>query len=164
MATPKTESAVNNFQSLFNPQANDDAIKMMASMTERMTAIFVEAGTRSVEIMSNTAKEAFSNLGEATQVRNDPAEYAKAYSDFAQKQMELITRAAQNVGEVTQKAGTETTELASENAKEVSDKVAENTVDATEKFTSAAKDAADKVAANTKDAADKAGSAAKKSA
>ncbi len=164
MATQNTESAVNDIQSLFNPQGNQDAIKMMASMTERMTSIFVEAGTKSVEIMSKMAKEALSNLGEATQVRDNPADYANAYSDLAQKQMDLMTRAAQDVGEVTQKAGTETKELASEAGEEVSDKLAANTKEATDKITSAAKDAAEKGTANAKDAADKAGSAAKKSA
>lgn len=164
MATPNTDSTVNNIQSLFNPRGNQDAIKMMASMNERMTAIFVEAGTRSVEIMSNTSKEALSNLGEATQVRNDPAEYARAYGELAQKQIELMTRAAQDIGEVTQKAGTETKELASEAGEEMSDKIAANAQEATDKFTSAAKDAADNITAHAKDSVDKAGSAAKKTA
>jgi len=157
MTTQNTESAINDIQSLFNPQGGQDIIKTMASMNERMTAIFVEVGTRSVEIMSNTAKVALSNLGEATQVRDDPADYAKAYSDFAQKQMDLMTRTAQDVGEVTQKAGTETKELASEAGEEMSDKVAANAKEATDKITSAAKDAADK------GTADKAGSTSKKS-
>lgn len=164
MATPNTDTTVNNIQSLFNPQGNQDAIKMMASMNERMTAIFVEAGTRSVEIMSNTAKEALSNLGEATQVQNDPAEYAKAYGEFAQKQIELMTRTAQGIGEVTQKAGTETKELASEAGEEMSGKIEANAREATDKMTSAAKDVADKTTAHAKDAADKSGSAAKKTA
>ena len=56
MTTQNTESAINDIQSLFNPQGGQDIIKTMASMNERMTAIFVEVGTRSVEIMSNTAK------------------------------------------------------------------------------------------------------------
>lgn len=164
MATQNTESAVNDIQNLFNPQGGQDIIKMMASMNERMTAIFVEAGTRSVEIMSNTAKEALSNLGAATQVRDDPADYAKAYSDFAQKQMDLLTRTAQDFGEVTQKAGTETKELASEAGEEMSDKVAANAKDAADKVTASAKDVAEKSAAHTKDAADKASSSAEKSA
>jgi hypothetical protein len=164
MAMPKTNSTANNIQSLFDQLGNQDAIKMLASMNERMTAIFVEAGTRSVEIMSNAAKEALSNLGEATQVRNDPAEYSKAYGEFAQKQIELMTRAAQDIGEVTQKAGTETKELASEAGEEMSDKITANAKEATDKITSFAKDAADKSTAHAKDAADKAGSAAKANA
>ena len=164
MSTQNTKSTVDQIQSLFNPQGNQDVLKTWARMNERMTAIFVEAGTRSIDIMSNTTKEALSNLGEATQVRDETADYAKAYSDLAQKQMDLLTRAAQNVGEVTQQAGTETKELASEAGKELSDKVAANVEDATDKVASIAKDAADKGTASVKDAADRAGSAAKKTA
>jgi poly-D-alanine transfer protein DltD len=162
MATPNTYSNADTIQSLFNPLGNQDAIKMMASMNERMTAIFVEAGTRSVEIMSHTAKESYSNFGAATHVRNDPAEYAEAYGEFAQKQIELMTRAAQDIGEVTQKAGTETKDLASEAGEEMSDKVTANAKEATDNLTFAVKDTAEKSTARAKDAADKSGSAAKK--
>ncbi len=164
MTKNTTESVVNQIQGLFNPQGNQDIFKTWARMSERMTAIVVEAGTRSTDIMSNTTKEALSNLGAATQVRDDPADYTKAYGDFAQKQMDLLTRTAQDVGEVTQKAGTETTELASKTGKEMSDKVTANTKDATSKATANAKDGADKGAKASKDAADKASSTAKKAA
>lgn len=142
MTKQNAKSAVNDIQSLYNPQGNQDLIKMWGSMNERMTAIFVEAGTRSIEIVSNTTKEALSNLGEATQVRDDPADYAKAYSDFAQKQMDLLTRTAQDVNDVTQKAGTEASELASEAGEELSEKTAAKTKDLTEKAASAAKTSA----------------------
>jgi hypothetical protein len=157
MTTQNTKTAMSDIQSLFNPKGGQDLIKSMAGMNQRMTAIFIEAGTRSVEIMSNTAKEALSNLGEATQVRKDPADYAKVYSDFTQKQVDLMTRTAQDVGEVTQKAGTETKELASEAGEEMSEKVAANAKEVTDKITSASEDATDKVTA------DKAGSTSKKS-
>lgn len=162
MDTQTTETTISQIQNLFNPQGTQDAFKTWAHINERMTAIVVEAGTRSIDIMSNTTKEALSNLGEATQVRDETAEYAKAYNDFAQKQMDLLMRTAQDVGEVTQKAGTETKELASEAGGEMSDTIAATAKDATEKAPSIAKDAADKGTATAKDAADKAGSAAKK--
>ncbi len=150
MTTQNTKTAMSDIQSLLNPIGGQDLIKSMASTNQRMTEIFIEAGTRSVEIMSNTAKEAFSNLGEATQVREYPADYAEAYSTFAQKQVALMTRSAQDVGKVTQKAGTETKELASEAGEEISDKVAANAKEATDKITSAAKDAADKAGSASK--------------
>lgn len=153
MTTQTIESVANQIQSLFNPQGNQDVFKTLARMSENMTAIVVEAGTRSTDIMSNATKEAFSNLGEAAQVRDEPADYSKAYSDFAQKQMDILTRAAQAVGEVTQKAGTDTKELASRAGEEMSDKVAET-----------GKRFADKGAEAAKGAADKAASTAKKSA
>lgn len=126
---------------------------MWANMNERMTAIFVKTSTRSIEIVSNTTKEALSNLGEAVQVRENAADYTKAYSDFAQKQVELLKRTAQEVGDLTKQAGTETKELATEAGEELSSKVAAN-----------AKEATDKVAAIAKDAAEITGSAAKTTA
>ena len=162
MTTQSTESIANQMQNLFNPQGNQDMFKTWARMSERMTAIVVEAGTQSTDIMSNATKEALSNLGEATQVRDEPADYNKAYSEFAQKQMDLLTRTAQEVGEVTQKAGTEAKELASEAGEEMSDKVAESTKRLTDKGAETAKDTAEKAAATAKDASDKASSTAKK--
>ena len=158
------ESATNQIQSLFNPQGNKDIFETWARMSERMTAIIVEAGTKSTDIMSGTTKEALSNLADATQVCDEPADYSKAYSDLAQKQMDLLQRTAKEVGEVTQKAGTEATELASEASEEMSDKVAKKVKDAADKGAETAKDATDKAAATAKDAADKSDSTAKKAA
>ena len=139
MTTQNAKTTMTGMQSLFNPNGGQDLIKAMANMNQRMTAIFVEAGNRSVEIMSKTAKEALSNLGEATQVREDPADYAKAYSNFAQKQFGLMTRTAQDVGQLTQKAGTDTKELTSEAREEFSDNVAANAKETTDKIMSATK-------------------------
>jgi hypothetical protein len=56
--------------------------------------------------------------------------------------MNLLKRSAQDVGDVTQKAGTETTELASTEADEKSsDKVAANAKDTADKTVSSAKKA-----------------------
>ncbi len=154
-ATNAMETVANQIQSLFNPQGNQDIFKTWARMSERMTAIVVEAGTQSTDIMSNTTKEALSNLADATQVRDEPAEYSKAYSDFAQKQMDLLTRAAQDVGEVTQKAGTEATSLASKASEELKDEVAAKADDATDKAAATAKHATDKATETTKDATEK---------
>lgn len=123
MTKKNTETAANQIQSLFNMQSNQDVLKTWASMNERLTAIAAEAGTRSIDIMSTTAKEALSNLTEATQVREELADYGKAYSDLAQKQMDLLKRSAQEIGDVTKGAGTETTELAKKAGEELSAKV-----------------------------------------
>ena len=165
-ATNDMKSAANDIQSMFDPQGYQNVFKTWASMNERMTSIIVEAGTRSINIMSDTAKKSLSNLSEATQVRDEPADYSRAYSDFAQKQMNLLQRSAQDVGDVTKEAGTEATELASKAGEKLSDEVAANAKDAadkadkagsaTKKVSKASEDAAEKAAANAKDAADKA--------
>ena len=164
MTTQNTQTAMFDIQNLFNPKGSQDLFKTMASMNERMTAIFVEAGTRSVEIMTATTKPSLSNLSEVAQVHEEPAEYTKAYSEFAQKQMDLLKRSAQEVGEVNQKAGTETQELISEVGEEVNGKVAASAKEATEKFSVSAKEAGEKFTASTKEATDKVKSAAKDAA
>lgn len=153
MANQNTNSTVNDIQSLFDPKGAQDVVKMWAGMNERMTANFVKVGTQSVEIMGNATKEALSNLGEATQVRDDASAYAKAYGDFAQKQVELLKRTAQEVGELVQKAGTDAQELASDAGKELSSKVAADVKDASDKVASLGKEAAGKAGSVTKTAA-----------
>ena len=153
MAMQNTNFDAGNLKGMFNLQGYQNILKTWASMNERMTSIFVEAGTRSVDIMSEKTKEALSNLREVTQVRDEPAEYTQAYSDFAQKQVDLLKSVAEEVGKVTQQVGTETKELASEAGQELNDKITANV-----------KGAADKVASNVENVADKASTAAEKSA
>lgn len=126
MAKQNTKSAVNDMQSLFNPQGYQDMFKTWAGMNERMASLAVEAGTRATDIGSATAKEALANVRELTQVRNEPAEYGKAYTDFMQKQTDLFTRTAQAYANETQKVGSETVDLASKAGEEITGKVAAN--------------------------------------
>ena len=150
-ATETMESAAHQMQSMFNAQGYQNVLRTWAGMNERMTSIFVDAGTRSIDIMSEKTKEALSNLRDVTQVRDEAAEYTQAYSDFAQKQMNLVKSLAQEVGEVTQQAGNETKDLATSAGQELNEKISENV-----------KDATDKATARVEEAADKAGSTARK--
>ncbi len=142
MAKQNAKSAANDMQSLFDPQGYQDVFKTWASMNERMASIAVEAGTRATDIASETAKEAFSNIRELTQVRDEPAEYGKAYTDFVQKQTELFTRTAQTYANETQKIGSETSDLTSRAGKAITDKVAANAEGAVQTARSAASKAA----------------------
>jgi gas vesicle protein len=142
MAKQNTKSATNDIQSLFDPKGYEDIFKTLASANERMTSIVFETATKSTDIASDTAKEAFSNLREATAVRDEPADYGKAYSDFVQKQMDLFMRTAQSFSGVTQEFGTETTEFASKTGEELSSKVTETANQAKDKATDAVKKAA----------------------
>ena len=142
MAKQSAKSARNDIQSLFDPQGYHTGFKTLASANERMTSIAIEAGTQSTDIASDAAKEAFSNIRDWAQVRDEPADYGKAYSDFAQKQMNLFMRTAQAYANVTQKAGSETTDLASKAGEEIANKAAANAEGAADEVSSAAKKAA----------------------
>ena len=142
MAKQNTKSATNDIQSLFDPQGYQDVFKTLASANERMASIMIDAATKSTDISADSAKEAFSNLREVTEVRDEQADYGKAYSDFVQKQADLFMRTAKTLGGVTQEFGTETSEFVSKTGEEISGKVTEKADEATVKATKAEKKAA----------------------
>ena len=144
MATKQhnTRAAANDIQSLFDPQGYQDVFKTWARMNERFTGLMVDAAARTTDISHETTQEALSNLRDASQVRDEPAEYGQAYSEFAQKQMDLFMRTAQSLAEVTQKTASDATDLASEAGQQIGDKAAANTQGAADKAGSAAKKAA----------------------
>ena len=137
-----TKSAVNDMQSMFDPQNYQNVFKTWANMNERFTQVMVDAGERATEINAATANEAFSNLRDVAQVREEPAEYGQAYSNFLQKQMDLFSRMAQSLAEVSQNTSKETAELASEAGSQITDTATENAERAANKAGSAAKKAA----------------------
>ncbi len=142
MAKQNTKSAINDIQSLFDPQGYQDAFKTWTQTGEHMTAITTEAAVRSTDIASDSAKEAFTNLREVSQVREQPADYGKAYTDFVQKQMDLFMRTAKAMSDVSQKTGTEAGELATKAGEDLSQKVSANAQGAANKAASAASKAA----------------------
>ena len=143
MATKQNaKSAANDIQSLFDPKGYQDVFKTWASFNERLTGVMVDAASKGTEISYETTQEALGNLREMAQVREEPAEYGKAYSDFVQKQMDLVSRTAQSYADVTQKSATEVTETVSEAGQQIGDKAAANAEGAADKAGSAAKKAA----------------------
>ena len=144
MATKQqnAKSAVNDIQSLFDPQGYRDVFRTFASVNERLTGVMVDAATKTTEIAHETTQEALGNVREMAQVRDEPADYGKAYSDFVQKQMDLVGRTARSYADVSQKSATEVTETVSEAGQQIGDKAAANAEGAADRATSAAKKAA----------------------
>ena len=136
------KSAANDFQSLFDPQNYHNVFKTVAEMNQRFTKVMIDAGERTTEITTKSAKEAFSNLRDMSQMREEPSDYAKAYGDFLQRQMDLMSRTSQSLVNVGQKASTATTELATEAGNKVAEKASANAERATDTATAAAKKAA----------------------
>lgn len=141
MAT-QTKKTATDMQNLFDLQGYQDILKTMANMNERMASIAIQAGTRATDVASEAAKEAFSNARDLTQVRDEPAEYGKAFTDFAQKQTELFTRTVHAFATDMQKINSETSELASKAGEEITAKVTATAEGAAQKVNTAANKAA----------------------
>lgn len=148
METQNMNAATQSFQSMFNAQGYQNVFKTWATINERVASILIDTGTRSVDIMSDKTKEALTNLREVTQVRDDVTDYGKAYSEFAQKQINLLKTTAQEVGELTREAGTRTQQLASDAGEDVSEKATTELSQAAEKVAYKAESVLDKVASD----------------
>ena len=109
MATKQqnAKSAATDIQSLFDPRGYQDVFRTWAQMNERVTGLMVDAAEKTTEIAHGTTQEALSNVREVTQVRDEPADYGQAYSDFVQKQGDLFMRTARSYAEVTQSSASQ---------------------------------------------------------
>ena len=59
-----------------------DAFKSQTALGEKLAKVALAAAERSTEISSQWAKDTITRLGELTASKEEPAEYAKAVSDF----------------------------------------------------------------------------------
>lgn len=122
MATQIPQFAAFDMPNMIDMKAYDDAFKTAASMNERLASIAIQAGTRATTVSTETANETFANLRDLTQMREDPAAYAQAFMDFAQKQNALLMHATQTFATDMQKTGGAASDLASKAGEEMAAK------------------------------------------
>lgn len=126
----------------FDQEAVRDGFAAWARYNERFMGIALDVAEKSTGLAARTTEEAISNLRGMTALRDEPADYGKAISDFVQKQADLGMKTAEAYGTLAQKAQTEMTELATEAGENFGEKVAANANGAAKKATAAAKKAA----------------------
>ena len=134
--TTKSNPTFSNIPSMFDAKAFQDAMSDAAQRNARMTSIFLDAAARSTEIVTAGTHETLSNIRDLTAMRDEPGEYAEAYSDFMRRQADLARRSAEELASVTQRAGTETSEIVTDGAEAVfanANKAAQKTTSATKK-------------------------------
>ena len=138
MAKQTTRTAANDIQSLFDPKNYQDMLGTWSDYNARVTTLVVDAASKSSDVANDTAQEAFSNVRELASAKTDPADYAKAYSTFAQKQMELFMRTAQSLGGIAQHTGQQSVDVASSAGQDMGAKVASKAEEAANTTKSAA--------------------------
>ncbi len=69
--------------------AMQEAFKTQASFADRMSKVVLEAAEKSTEISASWTKATIGKLGVVTNVKEDPADYTKAMTDFASAQAEM---------------------------------------------------------------------------
>ena len=119
-----------------------EAFKTQAAFADRLSNVVLEAAEKSTEISAVWTKATIGKLGSVTNVKEDPADYSKAVTDFASAQAETSTESMAAFAEVAKKVQMETVELMLAAGKDVSDETTAAVKKATNDLTAAAKKAA----------------------
>ena len=122
--------------------AMQDAFKNQASLSEKMSKVALEAADKSTEISTKWTKETLAKVANVTAVKDEPADYTKAMTDFASAQAEMAAETMAAFAEVAKKVQMETVELLMAAGKDLQDDAAKAVKKATDEVTAAAKKAA----------------------
>lgn len=118
-----------------------DAFKSQAAFGEKMTKVALDAAEKSTEISAKWAKETISKVGTLATKKDEPADYAKAMSDFASAAAEMAAENLAAFAEVAKKVQMETVELMMAAGKDLQEDATAAVKKATEEVTAAAKKA-----------------------
>ena len=121
--------------------AMEGAFKSTASMNEKLTSVALEAAEKSSEISSKWTKETIAKLSDMAKAKDEPADYAKAMTDFASAQAEVAAENMAAFAEVAKKVQMETVELLMAAGKDATEEATAAVKKATDEVTSAAKKA-----------------------
>ncbi len=122
--------------------AVEDMFKNGAALNEKLSNVALEAAGKSAEISSTWTKEALGKMSDMSKAKADPADYAKAATDFASASAETAAENMAAFAEVAKKVQMDTVELLMAAGKEVTEEATAAVKKATEEVTTAAKKAA----------------------
>ncbi|MCG6882957.1 MAG: phasin, PhaP [Silicimonas sp.] len=121
--------------------AMTEAFKIQATFADKMSKVVLDAAEKSTEISAGWTKATIGKLGVVTNVKDDPADYTKAMTDFASAQAEVSSESMAAFAEVAKKVQMETVELMLAAGKDMGEDATKAVKKATDELTAAAKKA-----------------------
>lgn len=125
-------------------KAMEDVFKNQAALNEKLSGVALDAAEKSAEISSKWTKETLAKLNDMSKAKSDPADYAKAMTDFASASAEVAAENMAAFAEVAKKVQAETVELLMAAGKDMQEETAAAVKKATDTATKAAKTASTK--------------------
>lgn len=122
-------------------KAMEDVFKNQAALSEKMSGVALEAADKSAELSSKWAKETLSKVSEMTKAKAEPADYAKAMTDFASANAESAAEHMAAFAEIAKKVQMDTVELMMAAGKDMQEDTAKAVKKATDDMTAAAQKA-----------------------
>ncbi len=91
--------------------ALEGAFKNTAALNEKLTGVALNAAEKSVELSNKWTKDTIAKLAEVSKAKAEPADYAKAFADFASASAEVAAENMAAFAEITKKVQMDTVEL-----------------------------------------------------
>ncbi|WP_304619609.1 Phasin [Paracoccus sediminilitoris] len=88
-----------------------EAMKSQSMLGEKLAKVALTAAERSTEISAQWAKDSIARMGEMASKKEEPADYAKAMSDFASSSAEMAAEHMAAYAEVAKKVQMDTVDL-----------------------------------------------------
>jgi hypothetical protein len=144
MAATKTQDFTAMFKDVMgsfpvDTKAMENMFKSQSTLTEKMSAVALDAATKSTELSAKWAQDTLAKLSAITKAKAEPADYAKSMADFLSATAETAAEHMAAFAEIAKKMQTESLELMLAAGKEVSEDVSAATKKATAEVTAAAK-------------------------
>ena len=121
--------------------AFNDAFKTTATLNEKLSGVALEAAEKSAEISNKWTKDTIAKLGEMSKAKTEPADYAKAMTDFASASAEVAAENMAAFAEIAKKVQMDTVELMMAAGKDLTEDATAAVKKATTEATAAAKKA-----------------------
>lgn len=148
MATAKTQTTdftqtMKDMMGAFpvDTAAMEDAFKTTATLNEKLAGVALEAAEKSSELSAKWTKDTIAKLTEMTKAKSEPADYAKAMTDFTSAQAEVAAEHMAAFAEIAKKVQMDTVELMMAAGKDMTEDATAAMKKATNDMTTAAKKA-----------------------
>jgi hypothetical protein len=123
-------------------KAIENMFKSQTHLTEKMSAVAIDAVSKSTDLSARWTQDTLSKVAAMTKAKHEPADYAKAVTDFVSASAEAAGEHMAAFAEIAKKMQTEALELMLAAGKDLSEDVSAATRKATAEVTAAAKKAA----------------------
>lgn len=143
MPAAKTQDVTSMFQDMMkafpvDTKAFEEVYKTQAALAEKMSAVVIDAAQKSSTLSAKWTQDTLKKMTTVSKAKAEPAEYAKAVTEFASAQAETANTHVAAFAEIAKKAQTETMELVMAAGKDMSEDMAAAAQKATADFTAAA--------------------------
>lgn len=123
-------------------KAMEEQFKNQTALAEKMSAVAIDAAGKSAEISAKWTKDTLAKVETMSKAKAEPADYAKAMTDFASASAESAAEHMSAFAEIAKKVQTQTMELVLAAGKDLSEEMTAAAKKATDEVTAVAKKAA----------------------